>query len=75
MGYDLESYLEERILAAGHYETEQQNPNVFTEALVQSQEPKKWNKNYEKDSKYILLYIFCPMCIKVLEKYKYLQSH
>lgn len=46
MGYDLESYLEERILAAGHYETEQQNPNVFTEALVQSQESKKWNKNY-----------------------------
>lgn len=46
MGYDLESYLEERILAAGHYKTEQQNPNVFTEALVQSQESKKWNKNY-----------------------------
>lgn len=34
-------YLEERILAAGHYETEQQNPNVFTKALVQSQESKK----------------------------------
>lgn len=41
VGNEGSPYLEERILAAGHYETEQQNPNVFTEALVQSQESKK----------------------------------
>lgn len=72
IGYELVSYLEERILATGHNKAEQQNPNVFTKALVQSHESKKWNENYEDDSKYILLYILCPMWIKI---YIYSYSH
>lgn len=52
------SCLEQGVLAAGHDQAEEQDPQVSTEATVQCQKAQEGNQNAEQNRHHVLLHIF-----------------